>query len=109
MPTLLFHHPRELDDDTLDSLMDALHQCALDAGLFEARAIKVASLALANPRQGGERKPFAALQVRLFAGRTQQQRLALSSALLATINDHLGERMSATVEMVETDSATFSR
>ncbi|GHC30546.1 5-carboxymethyl-2-hydroxymuconate isomerase [Kushneria pakistanensis] len=109
MPTLLFHHPRELSDDILDPLMDALHQCALDSGLFEAHTIKAAALAISNPRQGGERKPFASLQMRLFTGRSQEQRLALSRALLAVINAHLGERMSATVEMVETDSATFSR
>lgn len=109
MPTLLFHHPRDLGDDTLELLVDALHHCALDSGLFEARAIKVATLPLYHPRQAGEKKPFAMLQVRLFAGRTQAQRLALSNALLATINEHLAERMSATVEMVETDSATFSR
>ncbi|REC94401.1 5-carboxymethyl-2-hydroxymuconate Delta-isomerase [Kushneria indalinina] len=109
MPTLLLHHPRDIGDDTLEPLVDALHRCALDSGLFEARAIKVATLALSHPRQGGEQRPFASLQVRLFAGRSQEQRLALSNALLATVNDHLGERMSATVEMVETDKATFSR
>ncbi|ART64041.1 5-carboxymethyl-2-hydroxymuconate Delta-isomerase [Kushneria marisflavi] len=109
MPTLLFHHPRELGDDTLAPLMDALHHCALDSGLFEARAIKVATLPLFHTRQAGEAKPFAMLQVRLFAGRTQEQRQALSTALLATINEHLGGHMSAIVEIVETDRATFSR
>ncbi|WP_438766616.1 5-carboxymethyl-2-hydroxymuconate Delta-isomerase [Kushneria sp. TE3] len=109
MPTLLFHHPRTLGDDTLEGLVDALHRCTLDSGLFEARAIKVATLSLSNTRQGGEKRPFASLQVRLFAGRTQAQRLALSNALLAVINESLGEQMSATVEIVETDPTTFSR
>lgn len=109
MPTLLFHHSGELSDDTLAPLMDALHHCALDSGLFEARAIKVATLPLFHTRQAGEANPFAMLQVRLFAGRTQKQRLALSTALLSTINEHIGEHMSATVEMVETDRDTFSR
>lgn len=109
MPSLYFFHPSDIDDATLEALVDALHQCALDSGLFEARAIKVATMSMAHTRRGGKREPFAALQVRLFGGRSESQRIALSNALLAVINEHLDGRCNATVEMVETDRASFSR
>jgi len=110
MPHLIIEYAEELyADDTIEQLLDGVQRAAAESGLFELSHIRVRATAVAHYRVGGERKPFIHLQARIHAGRTDEQKRALSEALLAAMREQPLGAAVATVEVVEMERASYSK
>ena len=87
------------------------HEIMIASGLFNAADIKTRSYEVTDYQVGqkGSEGSFIHATARLLAGRTVEQRKALSDALFDAIGKLFPEQTQVTVEIVEMDRDTYKK
>lgn len=87
------------------------HKVMIDSGLFNANDIKSRSYEVVDYQVGenGSEGSFVHATARLLAGRTVEQRKALSDALFDVLGRLFPEQTQVTVEIVEMDRDTYKK
>lgn len=109
MPHLIIEYSKEsATDGQAAALVDAVHEAAMDSGLFESSHIKTRAIALAHYRSGTG-GPFIHAQLRIKPGRNEEQKKILSESVLAAIRSQELYSDVITVEVVEMDGYSYAR
>jgi len=114
MPHCIIEHSKELDNEIESRLMiNAVHQGALDSGLFEESHIKSRTLAYQHYKTGASDLRFIHITAKILSGRTIEQKADLSQKILAqfeafVINKGLS-KISITVEVKDLERESYSK
>ena len=110
MPHVIIEYaPEGLGEEGVPALLERVHGAVAATGLFDEGNIKVRALPVAHYLVAGARRPFIAVQCRIHAGRTVEQRRALSEAVLAVLRERAPEAEVATVEVVEMERGSYAK
>jgi 5-carboxymethyl-2-hydroxymuconate isomerase len=93
----------------IDRLIEAVHQGAMDSGLFPEYDIKTRAVEFSQHRTGQTRDSFVHVAVHLLSGRSEEQKIALSEGLLARIEPLLPRVVSVGVEICDIHRASYRK
>ncbi|WP_375055497.1 5-carboxymethyl-2-hydroxymuconate Delta-isomerase [Zobellella sp. DQSA1] len=83
------------------ALVTAVHQGAFDSGLFEEADIKSRAIGYDYHHNGGARRDFIHVTLKILSGRTPEQKEALSAVVLDALVGLGLKDISLTVEVVD--------
>ena len=110
MPHLIIEYAQDMGvDDKVPAMLDAIHNAAVATGLFDEGNIKVRAIPLVHYRFGKGQDPFMHAQLRIQMGRNQDQKKALSHAVLNALRQQHWPAKMITVEVVEMDTLTYAK
>lgn len=110
MPHVIIEFTEGMASDVhIELLLDALHTRIAATGLFEAEHIRLRAYPIRFHRCGGSRSHFLHAQLRIHTGRSDAQKSALSSAVLATLREQALAAEVITVEVVELERASYRK
>lgn len=90
-------------------LLDALYQVVEDCGLFDTENIKLRVIPIQDYRLGLNAQGFIHVQCRIHAGRSDEQKKSLSTAIVNKIEGLNVPVSVATCEVVEMDRSSYSK
>lgn len=93
----------------IDRLIEAVHQGAMDSGLFPEYDIKTRAIEFSQHRTGQTRDSFVHVAVHLLSGRSDEQKIALSEGLLKRIEPLLPAVVSVGVEICDIHRASYRK
>jgi 5-carboxymethyl-2-hydroxymuconate isomerase len=93
----------------IDALIEAVHQGAMDSGLFPEYDIKTRAIGYARHRTGQTRDSFVHVAVHLLDGRDDEQKIGLSEGVLARIEPLLPGVVSVGVEICDMHRASYRK
>jgi len=108
MPHCINEYSVDLKKD-LDRLMAAVHDGVLESGLFKPEDVKTRALAFDHWVSSEGDQQFLHVTVRLFAGRSPEEKQALSRSILNLLEQLAIKNISITVEMVDIDTDSYSK
>ncbi len=109
MPHCIIEYSQKLESSLdIKALVQCVHSSTLASGLFSEQAIKSRAIAYEHYQTGGSDGPFIHITIRLFDGRTGEQKAALSRAVLDDVIGQMKDVGSVTVEIVDIDKASYS-
>lgn len=112
MPHAIIEYSDNLTPDVASGhVVDHVHTAMIESGLFQIEAIKTRAFATHDFRVGakGAQGSFVYISVALLAGRTLEQRKALSDSILAAVKPSLSHADQVTVEIREMDRDTYQK
>ena len=93
----------------IDHLIEAVHLGAMDSGLFPEYDIKTRAVEFSQHRTGQTRDSFVHVAVHLLSGRSDEQKIGLSEAMLARIEPLLPAVVSVGVEICDIHRASYRK
>lgn len=109
MPHLILEYAEDaVPRAEVPALVAEVHEVARETGLFPESQIKVRARPVVDYLVGGERRPFVHAELRIKAGRSDEQRRLLAEAVLAVLRARLAGTV-LTAEVVEMDPAAYAR
>lgn len=104
----------EYSENTLNSsqvinLLKLIRNTMVDSSLFDERNIKLRGIKYIDYLVNDEKEDFVHLQVLILSGRTEKQKVLLSSNLLKTLNTVLINCNNITVEIRDIDKTFYSK
>ena len=110
MPHCVIDYSADVADQVdIEALMAAVHQGAMDSGLFPEYDIKTRATAFAQHRTGQTRDSFVHVAVHLLDGRSDEQKAYLSESVLARIEPMLPAVVSVGVETCDIHRASYRK
>jgi 5-carboxymethyl-2-hydroxymuconate isomerase len=93
----------------LRDVLMALHRAAAATGVVQAEDLKLRAQAFDDYLVGGEPRSFFHVSFYLLAGRTPQQKEALSIALRRVLSELLAETHSISVDIRDMDPIAYKK
>ena len=93
----------------IDTLIDAVHQGAMESDLFPEYDIKTRALAYPHHRTGQTRDSFVHVALHLLSGRSDAQKAMLSECVLGRIEPLLPRVVSVSVEILEIHRESYRK
>ncbi|OOE38250.1 hypothetical protein BZG04_00790 [Salinivibrio kushneri] len=112
MPHLVMEYTDALAERVnIDQLVDDLHRAAIATGSFDPEALKSRAVPCGVWRVGAQadRSEFVHVEFRLLAGRSTQQKEAISDALTVPLREHAGHVSSLTVDVRDMDTSSYRK
>jgi 5-carboxymethyl-2-hydroxymuconate isomerase len=110
MPHVIIEHSEDVAGQIdIDDLLEAAHDGAMSSGLFAEYDIKSRAIDYRHHRTGQTRDSFVHVTLHLLDGRSDEQKGALSDALLARIEPLLPRVASVGVEIVDMHRASYRK
>ena len=110
MPHCIIDYSEDVADGIeIDDLIEAVHQGAMDSGLFPEYDIKTRALAFSQHRTGQTRDSFVHVAIHLLSGRSDEDKVMLSEGVLARIEPLLPQVVSVGVEIIDMHSASYRK
>lgn len=110
MPHVIIEHSEDVAGQiAIDDLISAVHETTMGSGLFPEYDIKTRAIAYRHHRTGQTRDSFTHVAVHLLDGRSEQQKCALSEAILGAIEPLLPEVVSVGVEIIDIHRASYRK
>ena len=110
MPHLIIEHSEDVAGQVeITDLVDAAHEAAFNSELFPEYDIKTRAIAYQYHRMGQTRDSFVHVAVHLLDGRSDEQKIMLSEAILARIEPMLPAVVSVGVEIVDIHRASYRK
>lgn len=110
MPHLIIEYSADcLDEQQVQTIVDAVFEAAIDSGLFETANIKSRAIPITAYRLGGEGKGFVCVRCRIHAGRSREQKKQLSEAIVSALRELESGVAAITAEVIEMDPASYTR
>ena len=110
MPHCIIDYSADVAEQVdIEALMAAVHQGAMDSGLFPEYDIKTRASAFERHRTGQSRDSFVHVAVHLLDGRSDEQKAALSEGVLARIEPLLPRVVSVGVEIRDMHRASYRK
>jgi 5-carboxymethyl-2-hydroxymuconate isomerase len=97
------------EEVAIDELMQAVHFGAMDSGLFPEYDIKTRARSFEHHRTGQTRDSFVHVAVHLLSGRSDEQKVMLSEAVLARVEPMLPRVVSVGVEIIDIHRASYRK
>jgi 5-carboxymethyl-2-hydroxymuconate isomerase len=102
MPHIIIDYSEELAGRIeIDSLLAAVHDGAMDSGLFTEYDIKIRAQTWSQHRTGQTRDSFVHVAIHLLSGRSDEHKAMLSESVLARLEPLLPEVASVSVEILD--------
>ncbi|MFP4131833.1 5-carboxymethyl-2-hydroxymuconate Delta-isomerase [Thiohalospira sp.] len=109
MPHLQLEYAEELvAEEELPGLLAVVHAAARDTGLFVESHIRIRARPVAHYLVGGERAPFAHVELRIRAGRHSRHHRLLADAVVAALQPQL-PTAALSAEVVEINEGGYAR
>ncbi|MFP4606739.1 MAG: 5-carboxymethyl-2-hydroxymuconate Delta-isomerase [Thiohalospira sp.] len=109
MPHLQLEYAEELvAEEELPGLLAVVHAAARDTGLFVESHIRIRARPVAHYLVGGERAPFAHVELRIRAGRHSRHHRLLADAVVAALQPQL-PTAALSAEVVEINEEGYAR
>jgi len=110
MPHCIIEYSSDVADQiSIDELIEAIYQGALNSGLFSEYDIKTRAQAYRHHRTGSTRDSFVHVTVRLLSGRDDRHKAELSEKLLAQIEPLLPDVVSVGVEICDMHGDSYRK
>jgi 5-carboxymethyl-2-hydroxymuconate isomerase len=114
MPHLIIEYAQKLEESlSITALVSAAQQAMDETGLFASHAIKTRALPFRDFIAGGAVEgsggSFIHAEVRIFEGRTAEQREALSAAVFNCLCRQAEEVPAISVEVREMEKSSYSK
>ena len=110
MPHLIIEFADDLAvDNAVSEMLNAVHDATVKTKLFIESHIKTRAIPVKYYRTGVGRDPFIHAQLRIKSGRNEAQKKMLSESVLSAIVNQAWPVKIVTVEVVDIDSATYSK
>ena len=110
MPHCIIDYSADVADEIeIDDLVEAVHRGAMDSGLFPEYDIKTRALAFDRHRTGQTRDSFVHVAIHLLSGRSDEQKIMLSVAVLARIEPMLARVVSVGVEIIDIHRVSYRK
>jgi len=93
----------------IERLLEAVHEGAMDSGLFPEYDIKTRAIAFARHRTGQTRDSFVHVAIHLLDGRSDEQKSALCEGVLARLEPLLPGVVSVGVEICDMHRASYRK
>lgn len=108
MPHCVVEHSINLDSNLL---IESVFQGALNSGLFEPDGsdIKVRALGYSSYMTGLRKTDFIHVALKILSGRTSEQKLSLSNAVIKELVALAFNDVSITVEVVDIDRSSYRK
>lgn len=108
MPHCIIEHSSDID---AQSLIEQVHQGALDASLFtpEGSDIKVRAQSFSQYRTGSVDLSFIHVSLRILSGRNTEQKNALSQGVLNKLNALAITNCSISVEVIDIHRESYAK
>ncbi|WP_316858092.1 5-carboxymethyl-2-hydroxymuconate Delta-isomerase [uncultured Cohaesibacter sp.] len=108
MPHLVISYAKTLESEMeIKPLVQTVWQAAEKSGLFTPKAIKARALPFDDYVTGGTDQTFIHVEVRLFAGRTEEQKAALVKGIYDAMKAAVSPDISLSVEARDMNKATY--
>lgn len=108
MPHLIIEHSANLPCDT-SALLETIYHAAANSGVMAAADIKVRALPYTSFRLHQYQRQFVHVSCRLLAGRSSQQKIALSEQVRAALVQLLPEVYSISVEIIDMEPESYKK
>ena len=108
MPHFIIHCSAEiLEPQSEEQLIEQLHTVATDSELFKERDIKVRLQPFTRYSAGNERLPFLHVFASIMQGRTDEQKSALSRAVVAKLLTLFPDTPNIAMNVSEFEKASY--
>ncbi|HEX7821638.1 MAG TPA: 5-carboxymethyl-2-hydroxymuconate Delta-isomerase [Sphingobium sp.] len=110
MPHLVIELSREVfDPNSAQGLLSALHDAAAGTGVVQAQDLKLRIVPIDIALVGRFDDPFVHLTFALLAGRSPEQKLALSTSMLGVLCERFPAIERCSVEIREMDAPSYKK
>ena len=110
MPHLVIEYSEDVAEQAdIEAVVDAAHAGAMDSGLFPEYDIKTRATGYRYHRTGQTRDSFLHVAVHLLDGRSDEQKMQLSEAVLARVEPLLPKVASVGVEVLDIHRASYRK
>ena len=110
MPHCIIEYSKDLEEVIgTEQLMTAVYHGALSSKLFASNDIKVRSLSFENYQCGTVKSSFVHVVTKILSGRTLEQRIELSQAILTELKKLDCTATTLTVEIVEIEKSSYAK
>jgi len=110
LPHFIIEYSQDLlDDKQIPEMLDAVHNAAMETGLFIESHIKTRAIPVQFYRIGTGHERFIHAQLRIKIGRNIEQKKLLSAAVLNAIKRIGCDVKVITVEVVDMDSECYAK
>ena len=106
---IIDYSPEVAGQIDIDTLIDAVHQGAMESDLFPEYDIKTRALAYPRHRTGQTRDSFVHVALHLLSGRSDAQKAMLSECVLGRIEPLLPRVVSVSVEILEIHRESYRK
>lgn len=110
MPHILIEFAQPLlSREQIPPLIDAVYSAACSTQLFDEKNIKIRAIPIEFYRVGSGTKTFIHTQLKIHAGRNQEQKRHLSQTILNTLTQQNTKANIITVEVIDMDKSTYAK
>ena len=108
MPNFVIEHSHSVSSQiSSNELMDKVFEGAKESGHFPPEAIKIRCEERSHFRLHGEQKDFIHVSAHILSGRTDEQKLEISSSVLKKLQNLSVKSVFVSVEIVDIHRASF--
>jgi 5-carboxymethyl-2-hydroxymuconate isomerase len=110
MPHLVMEYSQSLQDNiNIPDLLTQLHGVVLQSELFAPQAVKARAMPYSDSVLHADYNSFMHLSCSILAGRSEEQRLALSNALFDCAKPQLPQDCALSINIHEMNTATYRK
>nr|WP_321463334.1 5-carboxymethyl-2-hydroxymuconate Delta-isomerase [uncultured Cohaesibacter sp.] len=110
MPHMVISYAKPLEAEMeIKPLVETVWNVAEKSGLFTPAAIKSRALPVEHFVTGGSDKLFVHVEAKMFAGRTTEQKKALTKSLFDAITAMVGSQVAVSVEAIDMDKESYTK
>jgi len=110
MPHCTIEYSKELEKEIKPSeLIDKVYRGTINSNLFTDTDIKTRAIPFKNYQIGDKKANFIHVTIRIWSGRSQEQRKILSEAILNEFKNINIKQLSITIEICEIETESYSK
>jgi len=110
MPHCIIEYSSEIEVSIgLDTLLNTVHDAAINSGLFSVNDIKTRALPFTQRQTILACDSFIHVSLHILSGRTIEQRKALSTLMVAALNTLALESISISASVVELERESYTK
>ena len=110
MPHCIIEYSKEIEKSVEPKqLINAVYQGALMSDLFKADDIKTRSIGYDNYQAGSIKKAFIHVSVKIFSGRTLEQKKTLSSSIMSQLKMIDFPSILLTIEVLDIEKESYGK
>jgi len=110
MPHCIIEYAQDIEGDVAPQVMiEQVLKACVASQLFHLDDIKLRALPYTCYQIGDKKRPFLHVDVKMLSGRSPEQKLALSQAVLGALSELALTQVETTVEISDTDRESYSK
>jgi len=110
MPHIIVEYPQGIvDDNSVDAVLQTIHQSIADSGLFKADQIKARAYPFRQFTNAGGNDPYIHIQARIKSGRDADNKKQLSDLVMAGLAPLNLPVAVVTIEIIDMDRDSYGK